>query len=149
MRRILFVLAVAATLNACGGSSDDTGQPPLNPALSGIWTGTTTVSLPGYAPFSYSSYVVIAVSGHTATAAAICSDGSGSISTQGSGNTADWHGTYSCSPVALGSCPAVTLTFQSIVATLNGNGTLSAIGTGVTTGCATSSAATLTFFGSK
>jgi hypothetical protein len=148
MNRILLVLVVAATLNACGGSSDD-GEPPLNPALSGTWTGSTTVSFPGFAPFSYASYVVIAVSGQTATAAAVCPDGSGSIAIQGSGDTAEWHGAYSCAPVALGACSTVTLTYQSIVATLNGSGTLSAVGSGVASGCGTSSAVTLTFSGSK
>ncbi len=153
MIRLLVAVAAALVLSACGSDDGGAAAPapvtPLNPAFSGTWTGTTTVSFPGVTPFSYSSLVVIAVSGQTATVSAICPDGSGSISAQGSGDSAQWRGSFTCPPLALDTCPAVTLTYQNASMTLNSNGTLTANGSGVATGCGISSPVTLTFNGTK
>jgi hypothetical protein len=152
MLRLLAAAAAALILAACGddgGAAAPAPATPLNPAFSGTWTGTTTVSSPGVAPFSYSSSVVIAVSGQTATVSAICPDGSGSISAQGSGDSAAWQGSFTCPPIALDTCPAVTLTYQNASMTLNANGTLTASGSGIASGCAITLPVTLTFNGAK
>jgi len=152
MNRLLAAVAAALVLAACGdddGAAAPAPATPLNPAFSGTWTGTTTISAPGFAPLYYSSLLVIAVSGQTATVSAICPDGSGSISAQGSGDSAEWQGSFTCPPVALGTCPAITVTYQNASMTLNSNGTLTANGSGVASGCGFYSAVTLTFNGTK
>jgi hypothetical protein len=93
---------------------------------------------------------VIAVSGQTATVSAICPDGSGSVSAQGSGNSAQWQGSFTCPPVALaGTCAAITLTHQTASLMLDSTGTLTATGSGLASGCGITSALTLTFDGTK
>lgn len=146
MRKAL--IAALAFAVACGGSEGDDSS-SLDPGLSGTWTGTTTVAFPGYAPVYYSSYMVIAVSGETAVASAICPDGTGTITARGSGKSAEWAGSYLCPPVAFDTCSAVSLTYQNATVTLNASGTVTANGSGVANGCGVSSPVTLTFNGSN
>ncbi len=148
MKRLIVALAAGIALWSCGGSGGSGSG--LNPAFTGAWNGTTTVTLQGFAPYSYSAHVNIAVSGSTGNITQVCTDGSGSISFQGSGSSAQWTGTATCPPVAVpGICSAVTLTYQSGSLTLNTANTLTAQGTGMASGCGTSRPATLTFVGSK
>src|SRR5207237_87701 len=124
MRPQLIAIALAC---ACGGSSG--GSPNLDPAFSGTWTGPATLVVSGQGSQSYTARIVIAVSGQTATVADVCLDGSGSITAQGSGETASWQGSLTCPPVAFSNCSSVTEVFQSATTTLNGNA-LSAQGSG-------------------
>ncbi len=147
MNRCIAALAAGIALSACGGSGG--GGSGLNPALSGAWIGTATATLQGFAPYSYPSSVNIAVSGSTGNITQVCPDGSGSISFQGSGSSAQWSGNATCPPTPLpGICSAVTLTYQSGSLSLNTANTLTAQGTGVASGCGASRPATLTFVGS-
>ncbi len=63
MKRLIVALAAGIALWSCGGSGGSGSG--LNPAFTGAWNGTTTVTLQGFAPYSYSAHVNIAVSGST------------------------------------------------------------------------------------
>jgi hypothetical protein len=149
-------LAAAALLLASCGDDDDDGSAapppaaaPLDPAFSGTWTGTTTVSSTAVDPLSFPSALVIAASGQTATVSAICPDGSGSVVAQGSGRSAQWQGSTACPPLETDVCSAVTLTFQNATLTLNEDGTLTTNAAGIATGCAITVPVTFTFDGTK
>lgn len=149
MKRTIAILAVLG-LSACGGPDESSGgSAPLNPAFSGLWTGTSTVSFTGLSPVSYSAVLNVAVAGQTATVALICPDGSGSVSATGSGDVAGWTGTLVCPAVAFGGCAAVTFVYQSATATLNANGSLTVVASGYGTGCSATRNGTNTFIGNK
>src|SRR5258707_6700409 len=149
MKGLLVALTAGIAFWSCGGSGGSSSG--LNPAFTGAWSGTTTATIQGFAPYSYHSGINIAVSGSTGNITQVCTDGSGSISFQGSGSSAQWSGPATCPPVALfGICSAVTPTYQSGSLSLNTANTLTAQGTGMASGCGASRVpATLTFVGSK
>ncbi len=142
MRRLLLLPILAAL--ACGGSND----PVLDPAFAGTWTGTTTITFPGYAPFYSSGQLLIAVSGQDANVTEICPDGSGGVTATGTGENAAWSGTYACPAVALGTCASVAITYTSASAILS-NTTLSVVAAGTASGCGTTSDVTVSFSGGK
>lgn len=146
------VLAVVAllVLSACGSSGTESSPPDINQAVNGAWTGTTTVTFPGFAPSYYSSELTVAASGTSATISQVCFDGSGAVIASGSGNSVTWSGALVCAPVTMGTCSSVTITFNSISGVLSANGTtLTGQGSGTATGCSSSSSVTFSFVGTK
>lgn len=128
-------------LAACGG--------PLDSGFSGSWLGTTTVTSSGQTPFTYSSRLLVATSGSTATAANICPDGSGFITAEGSGNSAEWSGTNVCRPFASSTCSSITVTFKQASMELHEDASLYASGSGTLSGCGNNMPFTMTFNGRK
>lgn len=146
MKRLLSTAVLAAL--ACGDSGGSGGGVGLDPNMSGTWAGPTTLSIPGNPPQNYTGQIIIAVSGTTATFGAFCLDGSGSMTVQGSGDSAYWQGSYTCAPVAFTNCATVALTYQQASVIFN-NGVLSASGSGTLTGCGFTNTFTLTLTGTR
>ncbi len=145
MNKMLSLLAMTASLCACGGSG---GDEALSPGFAGTWNGTTTLSISGYQPYSYSSYMNVSVDGGVATVTAVCPTGSGLIRASGSGTTLDWSGSYACPAVSFGGCGAVTFTYWSATAHLSA-GSLTLQGTGQASGCGLSAPMSFVFAGSR
>jgi hypothetical protein len=145
MKQFLMLLLMAVTA-ACGGSSNSSAS--LDPAFSGTWLGPVVVTAPGQQPLTYTGQVVIAAAGATATVANICFNNTGSVTIHGSGESASWNGTLTCSPFATTACSAVTETFTSLAATLN-NGLLAGQGAATVSGCGQTYNATFTIAGTK
>ncbi len=151
MRHIASITVVALfVLSGCGGDGGggDDSSGSLNPAFSGAWTGTATISFDGLSPVSYYAYLTISVSGGTATVAKLCPTGSGSLVVSGNDNYATWHGTLTCPPSAFRECDPITVVYQSGTATLSG-GALTVTATGYGTGCGVTRSATVTFIGTR
>jgi hypothetical protein len=147
MKRFCLVGALSLAL-ACGGS-DSTGS--LDNAFAGTWNGTTTLTLAGYAPYSYASQLSVSVNGETATASNICpaiGDGH-TLTVHGTGNSASWSGSLTCNPVQFTQCSSVVFTFHNASAVLNPSGSLSAQGSGSATGCGITLDFTFSFTGTK
>jgi hypothetical protein len=138
---------MAIVLAACTGYE---GPPELSPAMSGTWSGTTTVTVPGLVPVTYLAQVLVGVSGSRATISGICLDGSGALVASGSGHAAAWDGSLSCAPFSLSGCPAMTPTFSSATGVLSADGSwLTAQGSGTAAGCAPASTVTFHFVGTR
>lgn len=155
MVRRIATLAVVWALAGCGSDSDSPAPAPpqsaapLDPRFSGTWTGTTTVTSPGLSPVSYASALVVAAAGQTATVSEVCPGGGGSVTAQGSSDTARWSGRLTCAPVAFGGCGAVAVTFTEASLSLTASGTLNASGSGTADGCGISLPVTFSFAGTK
>jgi len=150
MRVFVGVLATLALIACVGTSSttligDSDGSTALNSEFSGTWVGPVALVSRGRAPLSYTGEVVIAVSGTTAKISNLCSDGTGSVMANGSGDSISWSGNLSC---PMSGCSSGTQTFTSIQATLNGN-MLSATGDATMSGCGQSYGATITITATK
>lgn len=147
MKRLLSVVVVAVV--ACGGSDgDESSGGSVNSNMSGTWVGPGALLVDPYAPQGYTGHLVVAASGTRVTVAGFCFDGSGSMTIQGSGNTASWTGAYTCPSVAFINCSSVALTFREASLVLN-NGVLSASGSGTLTGCGQTKPFTLSLTGTK
>ena len=141
MRLIKFALAVfvVGSLAACGSSSS--GNPDLNPAVNGTWSGDNTITVSGYSPLTIGSEITIAASGTNFTASPVCygtlsTPSSGSITGTGSGNTASWAGTLACPSVPMLGCDAMVITYKSVSANLSSDQTTLTIqGSGTVVGC--------------
>jgi hypothetical protein len=137
------VVAVPANALADAGVSPQP-QPTLNPerhpdsairptALAGVWTGNFTFR--GKVTGSFSGEVAISVDGDSVEVADFCPENGGTMTLQGSDNTASWQGAVSCPAIRLSGCPAATFTYNSANAMLN-DGTLTVIAAGaVSTRC--------------
>ena len=136
-------VGVATVLAACGG-----GILGLDPAFSGTWVGPVVISAPGQQSVNYTGGIVVAVAGSTATVAGLCLNGGGTVTFQGSGDSASWSGALAWSPFSTTSCASVAQVLTHLQATLNGT-MLSGQGTGTLTGCGLSFAVTFTFTGTK
>jgi hypothetical protein len=126
-------------LCACGSS-------PLNSAFGKAWLGTSTVTIPGQAPVSFTSQLNITVSGDNATLTNLCPDGSGSLTATGSGNSAAWSGSVSC--FIPGNGCTLTLTYKSTALSLSSdNRTLTSDASGTASGCGLNTTFTVHFVG--
>jgi hypothetical protein len=156
--RTLLVVAAACLACGCGSSSGGGGsQAPLNTGFAGTWTGTTVIDqafrdainptrettpsretteigVPyGDAP----QRMVVVVNGNSMTVADICpgdsgnwSDPTGTITANGSGDSATWSGSYACPGITdVGVGCSGGFTYSNVTATLNGS-QLTVIATG-------------------
>jgi hypothetical protein len=144
----IWTLAAILFAAILGCSSGRSGSPTLNPAFGKTWTGTTTIRALGLTPTSYAGQLTVAVSGDSATVTKVCPDGSGAVSSTGSGNTINWTGNLACPPIAVQTCSAVTFTYSSATLTLSADGsTLTAEASGQLSGCGGSTSITASFVG--
>jgi len=127
--------SLLAILAACGGGTNSGG---LNPAFGKHWVGTAVVS--GALSLSYAAQLTITVDGDTAVVTQLCPDSSGSITVNGSGNSAAWTGSLVCPAIPEQGC-SLNVTYTSASATLSSDGrTLTATATANVSGCASGSA---------
>ena len=66
MREGIIVATAGLALCVCGGSGGSGNGSALDQTLTGDWSGTTTLTLSGLAPYTYQSTVSISMSGSTA-----------------------------------------------------------------------------------
>jgi hypothetical protein len=143
--RTLLVVAAACLACACGSSSEGGGGggTGLNTAFAGTWTGTTVIDQAFRDAINPSretteigvpygdppQRMVVVVNGNSMTVADICpggsghwSDPTGTITANGSGDSATWSGSYACPGITLvgGGCSGV-FTYSNVTATLNGS----------------------------
>ncbi len=145
--RPLFTAFLLAALACGGGGGSSSGS--LDPAFAGTWSGTVTLSVSGSPSTSSASQLVVAVSGQSATISEVCPEGNGSVTAQGSGDSATWNGNVSCLAIPItGVCASVIITYTSATATLS-NGTLTVQATGKAAGCGASSPVQVSFSGTK
>jgi len=147
--RPLFTAFLLAALACGGGGGSSSGS--LDPAFAGTWSGTVTLSVTGSPSTSSASQLVVAVSGQSATISEVCPDGkgTGSVTAQGSGDSATWNGNVSCLAIPItGVCASVIITYTSATAMLS-NGTLNVLATGKAAGCGASSPVQVSFSGTK
>jgi hypothetical protein len=132
---VLAALIVVVALSGCGGG--DGGGDSLNPAFAGTWYGTSTRSAPGYPSISWQGSTGITVSGSSLSILGVCPAGGGTLVLSGSGNSAQWTGSYFCPPEYYpGYCSSVVLTANLVTATLSADGqTVTIVGTGTGAGC--------------
>ncbi len=155
MRKRMVVVAAGLALCTCGGSGGRGNGSGFDQALTGEWNGTATLALQGLDPHVFASTVQIEVSGSTANITHACPDGSGSISFEGSGSSAQWTRAraITCSLVMFPDCPFerayVDYNYGSL--SLSPDKTLSVEFGGFALGCGDgrSRAATGRFVGSK
>ena len=174
--RTLLVVAAACLACACGSSSAGGGGAPLNTGFAGTWTGTTDIersySEPTRGPPCNGSpcgdgninaqQIVVVVNGNSMTVPGICpggaghwSDPTGTITANGSGDSATWSGSYACPGITVlggGGCSGVVITYSNVAATLNGahltviaTGNVAVGGTADGEQCSASGTATVTF----
>jgi hypothetical protein len=106
---------------------------PRTTDLAGVWTGTFTFR--GKVTGAFSGEVALAVEGEAVEVGDFCPEGGGTLSLQGSKNTASWRGTIACPAIRMSGCPAATFTYNTVNATLNDE-TLTVMATGeVATRC--------------
>lgn len=145
--RILLVVAAACLACACGssngagGGDGGGGGAPPNTGFAGTWTGTLLIeelffrgdggqATGGENIGPVAEQIVVVVNGNSMTVAGICpggsghwSDPTGTITTNGSGDSATWSGSYACPAVTVvggGGCSGVVFTYSKVTATLNG-----------------------------
>jgi hypothetical protein len=150
MKKTTLTLAAVALLSACGGGSSPEPVSDLNPAMSGTWNGTYTVTATGQALQTAPGTLEVAVAGRTATITKVCPDGSGTLVATGSGNNAAWAGTLACPPVAVSLCPTVVVTLTSANGSLSADGqTMTVVAHGRASACGLNPDVTLGFMGGK
>lgn len=90
---------------------------PSPTALAGVWTGNFTFR--GKVTGSLAGEVAVAVDGNSVEVADFCPESGGTMTLQGSRNTASWQGAIACPAIRMNGCPAATFTYNSVNATLN------------------------------
>ncbi len=96
-------------------------------ALAGVWTGTFTFR--GKVTGSFSGEVAVSVEGDAVEVADFCPENGGTITLQGSNNTASWQGDVSCPSIRMSGCPAASFSYHSVNAALN-DATLTVVAAG-------------------
>jgi hypothetical protein len=129
-------------LGACGG-----GAPPLEAAFVGNWWfGTATFDIANYwGPLGALGTGVVVKGEHTVDIEGICPDGSGAVDAKGSGDSATWSGTFSCTAVQSADCASYVVSYTTATASLNGPNQLTIVATGSTLACGVTGSATMTY----
>jgi len=95
--------------------------------FAGIWTGTFTFR--GKVTGAYSGEVTVAVDGHSVEIDDFCPEIGGTVTAQGTGNSASWQGKLACPAIRMSGCRAAIFTYDFVHATLN-EGTLTVVASG-------------------
>lgn len=140
MGRISLVVS-AVLLSACG--------PELAPELEGSWAGVSTATFGSAQPVSAQAGIGTGVAGDVLAVAGVCPSGSHSLSLRGSGDRAEWAGTYACPAVTVGDCANARVTLTSATAELLANGSLRLSLGGTAQLCTGGGKFSLTFVGTR
>jgi len=175
IRAVLLASSLPLLVAGCGSGSGAPLNTGLNTGFAGTWTGTTVITLDYSEPTrgppcngspcgegaKVDQQIVVVVNGNSMTVPGICpggaghwSDPTGTITANGSGDSATWSGSYACPAVTfyVGGCSSGVITYSNLTATLNGahltviaTGNVAVGGTADGEQCSASGTATVTF----
>ena len=143
IRAVLLASSLPLLVAGCGSGSGAPLNTGLNTGFAGTWTGTTVITLDYSEPTrgppcngspcgegaKVDQQIVVVVNGNSMTVPGICpggaghwSDPTGTITANGSGDSATWSGSYACPAVTfyVGGCSSGVITYSNLTATLNG-----------------------------
>jgi hypothetical protein len=161
---------LVAVLLLCACATTNLSMTPLEPELSGTWTGTATLALTGRSPVPYTVPIAIAVTGSTASVTNICPGtvhhesvrqssmrlptesartSSTSVNATGAGPSASWSGNLDCPKIELLGCAVMAISYTNVTMTLTGSNQLTVVVTGSAEGCGITYPLILSFVGAK